>query len=114
MKLSRISSNENGISHREANILLAAGRVRINGEICRKGACYISRFREVCIDQKIIQRTEPAYYLMLNKPAGYLSATEDPTVMELIEPALRHHLHIGGRLDRASSFNTGTRDMNRI
>lgn len=106
MKLSRILSNQNGISRRRANLLLAAGRVRVDGKICREGGRDISRFREVCIDQEVIQRPEPAYYLMLNKPAGYLSATEDPvhpTVMELIEPALRDHLHIGGRLDRAST-----------
>lgn len=106
MKLSRILSNQNGISRRQANLLLAAGRVRIDGEICQDGGLDISRFREVCIDLEVIQRAEPAYYLMLNKPAGYLSATEDPvhpTVLDLIEPALRHHLHIGGRLDRAST-----------
>lgn len=106
MKLSRILSNQNGISRRQANLLLAAGRVRVDGEICREGGLEINRFREVCIDQEIVQRAEPAYYLMLNKPAGYLSATEDPvhpTVMELIEPALRDHVHIGGRLDRAST-----------
>jgi 16S rRNA pseudouridine516 synthase len=43
---------------------------------------------------------------MLHKPAGYLSATQDdqhPTVMELIAPEIREHLHIGGRLDRAST-----------
>jgi len=106
MKLSRILSNQNGISRRQANILLAAGRVCVDGKICREGTLDISRFREVCIDQEVIQRAEPAYYLMLNKPAGYLSATEDPehpTVMELIDPTLRGHLHIGGRLDRAST-----------
>jgi len=106
MKLSRILSNQNGISRRQANILLAAGRVRVDGEICWEGGLNISRFQEVWIDQELIQRADPAYYLMLNKPAGYLSATEDPvhpTVMELIEPTLRDHLHIGGRLDRAST-----------
>lgn len=106
MKLSRILSNQNGISRRQANFLLAAGRVRVDGEICRESNLEISRFQEVCIDQEVIQHAEPAYYLMLNKPAGYLSATEDPvhpTVLELIPSALRHHLHIGGRLDRAST-----------
>ncbi|MFO7528901.1 MAG: pseudouridine synthase [Marinobacter sp.] len=106
MKLSRILSNQNGISRRQANILLAEGRVRVDGSICREGACDVSRFQEVSIDQEVIQHGEAAYYLMLNKPAGYLSATQDPlhpTVMELIDPALRSHLHIGGRLDRAST-----------
>ncbi|MCG7198848.1 pseudouridine synthase [Marinobacter pelagius] len=106
MKLSRILSNQNGISRRRANVLLAAGRVCVDGEVCKEGSRDISRFREVRLDQEIIQQADPAHYLMLNKPAGYLSATRDPihpTVMDLIEPAVRNHLHIGGRLDRAST-----------
>ena len=40
-------------------------------------------------------------YYILNKPAGYVSATEDnvhPTVMELI-PSIRNDLYPVGRLD---------------
>lgn len=106
MKLSRILSNQNKVSRRQANLLLAAGRVLVDGVVCRDGGMDVSRFREVRVDQHTIQPPEPAYYLMLHKPAGYLSATQDeqhPTVMELIEPGLRPQLHIGGRLDRAST-----------
>ncbi|MBE0486869.1 pseudouridine synthase [Marinobacter sp.] len=106
MKLSRIISNQNSVSRRFANQLLAAGRVIVDGTVCRDGSLDIPRFQEVRIDQNIVQQAQPAYYLMLHKPAGYLSATRDdqhPTVMELIEPDLRAHLHIGGRLDRAST-----------
>lgn len=106
MKLSRILSNQNDVNRRQANLLLAAGRVFVDGGVCREGSLDISRFREVRVDQDIVQPAEPAYYLMLHKPAGYLSATRDgqhPTVMELIDPGLRPHLHIGGRLDRAST-----------
>ena len=49
---------------------------------------------------------EEALYFMLNKPAGYLSATSDPehpTVMELIDHPQRDELHLAGRLDRAST-----------
>ncbi|MFB2764370.1 pseudouridine synthase [Marinobacter shengliensis] len=106
MKLSRIISNQNGVSRRHAKQLLASGRVSVDGRRCRDGAEEVSRFQEVRIDQNIIQQAKPAYYLMLHKPAGYLSATQDdqhPTVMELISPDIREHLHIGGRLDRAST-----------
>ncbi len=106
MKLSRIISNQNGVSRRLANQLLAAGRVLVDGRVCRDGSVDVPRFEEVRIDQHIVQQAQPAYYLMLHKPAGYLSATRDeqhPTVVELIEPDLRAHLHIGGRLDRAST-----------
>ncbi|PSF09690.1 16S rRNA pseudouridine(516) synthase [Marinobacter fuscus] len=106
MKLSRILSNQNRISRRQANLLLASGRVQVDGKAVRDGAYEVSRFQQVCVDQTVVQAGEPAYYLMMHKPAGYLSATSDqqhPTVMELVAPDLRPHLHIGGRLDRAST-----------
>lgn len=106
MKLGRILSNQNGISRRQARTLLATGRVRVDGNVCRDGDLDISRFRKVCVDREIIQQAAAAHYLMLNKPAGFLSATRDsvhPTVMELVDPELRDALHIGGRLDRAST-----------
>lgn len=106
MKLGRILSNQNGISRRQARTLLATGRVRVDGNVCRDGDLDISRFRKVCVDREIIQQAAAAHYLMLNKPAGFLSATRDsvhPTVMELVDPELRDALHIGGRLDRSST-----------
>lgn len=106
MKLSRLLSNQNGVSRKQANAVIAAGRVRVDGEICRESGREISRFQSVMVDQRLLQAGEQALYLMLNKPAGYLSATKDdvhPTVMELIAPDLRPELHIAGRLDRAST-----------
>ncbi|MFC4261162.1 pseudouridine synthase [Marinobacter lacisalsi] len=106
MKLSRILSNQNGISRKQANLTIASGQVRVDGQICTEAARDISRFQSVMVGIKVIQQAEPAHYLMLHKPAGYLSATEDPvhpTVMELVPPELRGHLHIAGRLDRATT-----------
>ncbi|WP_323751072.1 pseudouridine synthase [Marinobacter sp.] len=106
MKLSRIVSNQNGISRKRANALIATGRVAVNDVVCREAQRNISEFCAVAIDGTVIRQAQPARYLMLNKPAGYLSATVDdthPTVLELINPNLRDELHIGGRLDRAST-----------
>ncbi|WP_341582453.1 16S rRNA pseudouridine(516) synthase [Marinobacter metalliresistant] len=106
MKLSRILSNRNGISRSQANFLIASGRVTVNGAPCREPASEVDRFAQVQVDGEIIQAGEPARYLMLHKPAGYLSATLDDThktVLDLIAPALRPDLHIAGRLDRAST-----------
>lgn len=106
MKLSRILSNRNGVSRRYANFLIASGRVAVNGVTCRDPATEVDRFSSVRIDGDIIQEAETCHYLMLHKPAGFLSATLDDThrtVMELIVPELREDLHIAGRLDRAST-----------
>lgn len=106
MKLSRILSNRNGVSRRNANFLIASGRVTVNGVTCRDPAAEVDRFSCVRMDGDIIQEAETSHYLMLHKPAGFLSATYDDThrtVMELIAPELRQDLHIAGRLDRAST-----------
>ena len=106
MKLSRILSNQNGVSRQQANRTIACGQVRVDGQLCTEAARDISRFQSVVVEGQLIQQAEPAHYLMLNKPAGYLSATRDPvhpTVMELVPPELRDSLHIAGRLDRAST-----------
>jgi len=106
MKLSRILSNRDGISRKRANALIAAGRVTVDGGICRESAREVDRFSSVALDGNDIQTADTATYLMLHKPAGYLSATMDavhPTVLDLIDPALHQNLHIAGRLDRAST-----------
>ena len=106
MKLSRILSNQNGVSRKQANALVAAGTVTVDGCICRETAREVDRFSTVACNGRVIQHGGGAHYLMLNKPAGYLSATADKihkTVMELIDPELRKDLHIAGRLDRAST-----------
>ncbi len=58
------------------------------------------------LDGVVLQRPERALYLMLHKPAGYLSATSDPehpTVIDLIDDADKHSLHLVGRLDRSTT-----------
>ncbi|WP_339802432.1 pseudouridine synthase [uncultured Marinobacter sp.] len=106
MKLSRILSNQNNVSRQHANAVIAAGRVLVDNQICRDAGLEISRFQSVVVDQQVLQAGVKAHYLMLNKPAGYLSATKDdehPTVLELVAPDLHPELHIAGRLDRAST-----------
>jgi 16S rRNA pseudouridine516 synthase len=77
----------------------------VDGKIETDGLRRISRFSTIELEGEILQAQE-AVYLMLHKPAGYLSATTDPqhpTVMELIDHPLRDELHLAGRLDRAST-----------
>jgi 16S rRNA pseudouridine516 synthase len=106
MKLSRILSNRNGISRKQANRLIASGRVSVDEITCTEPAVEVDRFSSVQLDGEPLQVAKPCHYLMLHKPAGFLSATLDNThrtVMELIAPELRPDLHIAGRLDRAST-----------
>lgn len=106
MKLSRILSNQNGVSRKQASALIAGGVVAIDGLICRDPARDVTSFEQVIQGSRIIQPAITAYYLMMNKPAGILSATKDPshkTVIDLIDIPETEALHIAGRLDRSST-----------
>ena len=91
-----------GLTRSEAKKAIAAGRVQVDGVPVRNAALQVQP------QQVRLDGAEPAdagdLYIMLNKPAGVLTATEDrnlPTVTDLLPPALRRR---GpgpvGRLDR--------------
>lgn len=91
-------------SRREAKDLIRQGRVLIDGAPARSGQDKADPETAV-----ITVNGEPLDYrrytwVMLNKPAGYLSATEDgrgPTVLDLLPPELqRQGLFPVGRLDK--------------
>jgi 16S rRNA pseudouridine516 synthase len=105
MRLDRFLTRLGTHPCKEVARLLADGRVMVDGTIELSGLRRINRFTRVEFDGAVLQ-DNPAVYLMLHKPAGYLSATVDPqhpTVMELIDHPLRDELHLAGRLDRAST-----------
>ncbi|NWK55342.1 pseudouridine synthase [Verrucomicrobiaceae bacterium N1E253] len=107
MRLDRFLSQNTPHGRRGIRPLLSACRVSVDGHITRDPDHQITSFSQVTLDGKTLQAGTEAVYLMLHKPAGFLSATSDPvhpTVMELLHP--RDHpeqLHIAGRLDRAST-----------
>lgn len=105
MRLDRLICKLTGQSYSSTRELISGGHVVVDGEAIRTPGHVIDRFSEVKLHGTRLQGRS-RHYLMLNKPAGFLSATSDPahpTVMELVPVELRHLLHIAGRLDRAST-----------
>lgn len=106
MRLDRLIGRLCEKGRREVRGLLARGLVEVNGASATNGTLEVGEFDRVEMNGEVLQ-SRGAIYLMLNKPAGYLSATEDeqhPTVMELIGDAFSSEaLHLAGRLDRAST-----------
>ena len=105
MRLDRFLTRLGMHSCKEVGRLLADGRVAVDGAVETSGLRRINRFTRIELDGAVLQ-AEEAVYLLLHKPAGYLSATTDPqhpTVIELIDHPLRAELHLAGRLDRAST-----------
>ncbi len=96
---------EAGVATRtEATKAARAGLVLVNGKAERKCASHIDPTVDVVVyrGQTVVYREFT--YVMLNKPEGYVSATEDeklPTVLELLPDELqRIGLFPCGRLDR--------------
>lgn len=105
MRLDRFLIRLGTHSCKDVAAMLSIGRIQVDGEVETNGRREIGTFNRIVRDEEIIQSRE-AVYLMLHKPAGYLSATSDPalpTVIDLIDHPLRAELHLAGRLDRATT-----------
>jgi len=83
--------------------ILKSGRVTVDGSPVTDGSRKIDGEQSVRLDGEALNRTGRVV-LMLNKPAGYITATEDKeqkTVMELLPPQYRNlELRPVGRLDK--------------
>jgi 16S rRNA pseudouridine516 synthase len=85
--------------------LIASGEVRVDGESVRDSVFDVTRFHEIHISGELAQSNN-AHYIMLNKPAGCVSATSDlehQTVIDLIDEPFAGTLHLAGRLDKEST-----------
>ena len=103
-RLDKVISNQIGYSRKEVKDLVKQKRITINGDIALKSDVKV----DVLVDKIFVDGEEISFkkfvYLMLNKPKGYVSATEDknmPTVLELVPDEYLHRdLFPAGRLDR--------------
>ena len=84
--------------------ILKAGRVTVDGRVEKDNGRKIDPTTQiVCVDGETLTQ-RGTVVLMLNKPAGYVTATvdaKDATVMELLPPQYRD-LRPVGRLDKAT------------
>lgn len=103
-RLDKFLSSRGSLSRKEAQKHIKNGDVTINGEVCKtaekkldpKTDAVALRGQAVCPDEHI--------YIMLNKPAGVVSASRDnfdKTVIDILPPELkRSGLFPAGRLDK--------------
>ena len=104
MRIDKFISESGIASRKEASKVARQGGVTVDGEPCRDLSRHIDpeRSEVVYLGRKIEYRKFT--YVMLNKPEGYVSATEDsrlPVVTELLSDELRKiELFPVGRLDR--------------
>ncbi len=104
MRIDKLLSECGLASRSEAGRAARAGRITVNGAVVRSAATNVDVERDVvCLDGERVEYSE-FVYILLNKPEGYVSATEDgrdPTVLELLPEGVRRRgLFPCGRLDK--------------
>lgn len=109
-RLDRFISSHIQLPKKQVRLLLAQGRVTVDGVIARDIDLQVDQFSHIICDDVVLQRRS-ARYIMLNKPVGVVCATKDEqhrTVIDLLnetsmdEPNT-YDLHIVGRLDLNTS-----------
>ena len=88
----------------QVKAILKAGRITVDGKWEKDGAKKVDpRTQKICLDGEILSALGQVV-VMLHKPAGFVTATEDArerTVMELLPPGMKHwDLKPIGRLDK--------------
>lgn len=102
MRLDQFISQATGMSRAHAQRCIRGRQVSVAGEVITKAAQHIDPTAEVLLEGEPLALPGDIY-LMLNKPAGVVSATQDPaqpTVMDLIDHPHWYTLHVVGRLDK--------------
>lgn len=103
IRLNRYIANAGICSRREADSLIEAGEIRVNGEVVTELGYKVQPSDTVHYGKTNLKR-EKLVYVLLNKPKDFLTTTEDPegrkTVMELVQNASKERIFPVGRLDR--------------
>ncbi|NGP89558.1 pseudouridine synthase [Fodinibius halophilus] len=90
-------------SRRKADDYIAAGKVKVNGEVVTQMGVKVRRTDEVVVEGQTLS-LEKFVYILLNKPKDTITTTDDPrgrdTVMDKIEDATGKRVYPVGRLDR--------------
>ncbi|MDR2512152.1 MAG: rRNA pseudouridine synthase [Bacteroidales bacterium] len=103
IRLNKYIANAGICSRREADVLITSGAVRINGEIVTQLGTKVMPDDRVEFGGETLAKEKKVYVLM-NKPRGYITTTDDPkerkTVMDLLANAVKERIYPVGRLDR--------------
>ena len=104
MRIDKILTTVGAASRTDAAKAAKRGEITVNGAVVRRADIHIDPDKDVLVyrGEKIVYKE--FVYLLLNKPEGYVSATDDPrekTVLDLVpEKYSRLGLFPCGRLDK--------------
>ncbi len=103
IRLNKFISNAGICSRREADEMIEAGVVSVNGEVVVQLGYKVKPEDVVKYNNEVL-KSEKMVYLLLNKPKDFITTADDPekrkTVMTLIANACKERVYPVGRLDR--------------
>ena len=106
MRLNKFIANSGVCSRREADTMIQAGVVTVNGEVVTELGTKVNIFNDVVKFNGETLRGEEKVYLVMNKPRGYVTTASDPhaekTVMDLLRGCTARVYPVG-RLDKATT-----------
>ena len=103
-RLQKLIARAGICSRREAEKIILAGRVTVDGKIVRElGAKADPSQNKIRVDGKILHFDTEKIYILLNKPRGYVSTVKDErgrkTVLDLLGENFSERVYPVGRLD---------------
>lgn len=102
MRLDKFLANSGAGSRSEVKRFIKDKRVKVNGEIVRCESFNVNETKDVVEFDEAKVRYKKFYYILLNKPKGYVSAVIDnvyPPVLDLLPEYQFANLFPVGRLD---------------
>lgn len=103
IRLNKYIAHAGICSRREADKLIEAGLVSVNGKVVTQVGTKVLAQDDVRYNGERLGN-ERKVYLLLNKPKDYVTTVEDPhakkTVMELVSKACKERIYPVGRLDK--------------
>jgi len=103
LRLNKFLANAGVCSRREADELIAAGEITVNGVVVKELGSRVTRLDEVVYKGQRVS-TQSKVYILLNKPKNCVTTSDDPecrrTVMDLVKGACEERIYPVGRLDR--------------
>ena len=106
MRLDKFFSTVGKLSRKECLDAAKRGRITVNGETTKYPSVHINEETDVIALDGVTVSYRKYFYLMLNKPEGYISSTEssDNTVMKLLPE----------EYSRSGGFPCGRLDVNTL
>lgn len=103
IRLNRYIAHCGVCSRREADQLIADGKIKVNKKLVTEMGFKVMPGDNVFMGKKLLKKEDYAYVL-LNKPKNFITTTKDTherkTVMDLVDKAADGRLYPVGRLDR--------------